>query len=407
MADKTIKGRLIQKHDVQSNWEKATNFVPLKGEIIIYDPDVNNENSRMKVGDGVHNVNELKFIESSKAEIANKATEADHATTADSATSADTLDGKHASDFALATDLNEVSELVGDTAVSEQIADAIAEVPSDVLIVTFGGNATNGFTADKTFEQIKEAYDNDKYIYALSSGIKLDLTNINASKAWFSGINLSGLLAYTLTITSENVVDFTSSSKSATQYAYGGVKAATKSDTDTVEAKIGTDGKLYVPTYPSLDGYATEEYTDTAIANLVNSAPETLDTLGEIATAMSENADVVEALEAAVGTKANASDLTAHTGNKSNPHGVTLAQLGVTATAAELNIMDGVTATTTELNYVDGVTSNIQAQLNGKAAASEVTALKSLVGDTAVATQISNAVAQKSAVQFITWGADD
>lgn len=48
------------------------------------------------------------------------------------------------------------------------------------------------------------------------------------------------------------------------------------------------------------------------------------------------------------------SDLTSHTGNKSNPHGVTLSQLGVTATS-------------TELNYVDGVTSNIQSQLDSKA----------------------------------------
>ena len=53
-------------------------------------------------------------------------------------------------------------------------------------------------------------------------------------------------------------------------------------------------------------------------------------------------------------SRAAQSDLTAHTGNQSNPHGVTLAQLGVTATA-------------TELNYVDGVTSNIQTQLNAKA----------------------------------------
>ena len=45
-----------------------------------------------------------------------------------------------------------------------------------------------------------------------------------------------------------------------------------------------------------------------------------------------------------------------------------LTNLGITATAAELNKMDGVTATTAELNYVDGVTSNIQTQLNGKAA---------------------------------------
>ena len=47
---------------------------------------------------------------------------------------------------------------------------------------------------------------------------------------------------------------------------------------------------------------------------------------------------------------------------------VSLADLGITATAAELNKLDGCTATVTELNYVDGVTSNIQTQLNGKAA---------------------------------------
>ena len=40
---------------------------------------------------------------------------------------------------------------------------------------------------------------------------------------------------------------------------------------------------------------------------------------------------------------------------------------GVTADAAELNILDGATLTTTELNYVDGVTSGIQGQLNLKA----------------------------------------
>lgn len=39
---------------------------------------------------------------------------------------------------------------------------------------------------------------------------------------------------------------------------------------------------------------------------------------------------------------------------------------GVTSTAAELNILDGVTATTAELNYVDGVTSAIQTQLDAK-----------------------------------------
>lgn len=58
--------------------------------------------------------------------------------------------------------------------------------------------------------------------------------------------------------------------------------------------------------------------------------------------------------------------------NKLSGATVTTAELnildGVTATAAEINTLDGITATVTELNYCDGVTSNIQTQLNGKAA---------------------------------------
>jgi len=44
----------------------------------------------------------------------------------------------------------------------------------------------------------------------------------------------------------------------------------------------------------------------------------------------------------------------------------TLADLSITSTATEINLLDGVTATTAELNYVDGVTSNIQTQLGTK-----------------------------------------
>ena len=46
---------------------------------------------------------------------------------------------------------------------------------------------------------------------------------------------------------------------------------------------------------------------------------------------------------------------------------------GVTADSGELNILDGATLSTTELNYVDGVTSSIQTQLDAKAALSGAT----------------------------------
>lgn len=59
-----------------------------------------------------------------------------------------------------------------------------------------------------------------------------------------------------------------------------------------------------------------------------------------------------------------------------------LADLGITATASEINVLDGITASTAELNYTDGVTSNIQTQLNAKAADNAVV---KLTGDQTVA----------------------
>ncbi len=56
-------------------------------------------------------------------------------------------------------------------------------------------------------------------------------------------------------------------------------------------------------------------YTDQKIADLIGGAPETLDTLKEVADAIEENEDIVEALHAAVGNKADQTELELHTGN--------------------------------------------------------------------------------------------
>lgn len=62
MAEKNIKSRIVHKHDVESNWNKATNFIPKQGEIIVYDIDSNHNYERIKIGDGVTNVNNLPFV---------------------------------------------------------------------------------------------------------------------------------------------------------------------------------------------------------------------------------------------------------------------------------------------------------------------------------------------------------
>ena len=62
MAEKVLNSRIQQKHDIEANWLKATNFVPKVGEIIVYDPDENYNYSRIKTGDGISNINILSFI---------------------------------------------------------------------------------------------------------------------------------------------------------------------------------------------------------------------------------------------------------------------------------------------------------------------------------------------------------
>lgn len=63
MANKNILSRIQHKHDTQANWEKAVNFIPLEGEIIVYDVDGTYSYSRIKIGDGATSVVDLPFTD--------------------------------------------------------------------------------------------------------------------------------------------------------------------------------------------------------------------------------------------------------------------------------------------------------------------------------------------------------
>ena len=51
------KGRIQHKHDTTENWNKAANFIPLQGEIIIY-----TDTNKLKIGNGINTVSELAYI---------------------------------------------------------------------------------------------------------------------------------------------------------------------------------------------------------------------------------------------------------------------------------------------------------------------------------------------------------
>ena len=66
MADQMLKTRIIHKHETEADWNKATNFIPLLGELIVYDSDSNYPYARIKIGDGETVVTELPFVGSSE-----------------------------------------------------------------------------------------------------------------------------------------------------------------------------------------------------------------------------------------------------------------------------------------------------------------------------------------------------
>lgn len=71
------------------------------------------------------------------------------------------------------------------------------------------------------------------------------------------------------------------------------------------------------------DVKADVTYVDQKVADLIGSAPDTLDTLAELSGALRDNKDIIKVLEDAISTKANASDIMAILATKANTSDVT------------------------------------------------------------------------------------
>jgi len=105
-------------------------------------------------------------------------------------------------------------------------------------------------------------------------------------------------------------------------------------------------------------------YVDAEVAGVVDSAPAALNTLNELAAALGDDANFSTTTSTALGNRLRV-DIN-NQGLTGTQQANAITNLGITATKAELNVLDGITATTTELNHTDGVTSNIQTQLDAK-----------------------------------------
>ena len=203
---------------------------------------------------------------------------------------ADTIDGKHASDFALATDVTALQTKIGDTAVSAQISAAINAIDHPV-------DSVNGKT---------------------------------------------------------------------------GAIVLTASDVGAMSADI---------VIPSIAGLATESYVDTKVANLIDSSPDTLNTLNELAAALGDDPNFATTVATQIGGKVDKIDGKYLSSNDyTNAEKTKLAGI---ETGANNTVVDSVLSSTS---------SN---PVQNKVVSAAISNLNTLVGDTSVASQISTAIAGK------------
>lgn len=147
MSEKNINSRIVHKHDVESNWNKAIAFIPKQGELIVYDADSTYSYERLKVGDGVTVVSSLPFVSSTndyttteKNKLAGIESGANK-TVVDSAlssTSTNPVQNK-----VVNAAISNLNTLVGDESVASQISSA---VENKVDKVDGKGLSTNDYT---------------------------------------------------------------------------------------------------------------------------------------------------------------------------------------------------------------------------------------------------------------------
>lgn len=410
MAEKTIKnGRIINKHDTEANWNKATGFIPYQGEVIVYDADEYYSYERFKIGDGVTVVTDLPFSSQQQADwnqndinavdyvknrthwaeeeyeeiltLDNQAfynymveTEgwAPHDTLINdnveytiivdgqSYTCTSYFDGANATtilgnstlQYPDTTPVYDVPFLIEHYATDEQpwmIAYSVSTFHADgqtnhkFEIKKKTGNTTIhpldekfipdtiARTADVQPKNLIVKYQEGSTTTVTHNSIQIaDAADAGVEVKFFDGLEYLSLLEYsreqyfavfyTDYYDSSNIlnikyvlIDNTNNVMMADTSKHN---VAFKTDLDKKQdkitgssgqyAKFNSNGKLVGA---ALDLTEAKEYTDTKIADLVNSAPETLDTLGELAAAFADNQDMVQTLNDAITNKADKADV--------------------------------------------------------------------------------------------------
>lgn len=162
-------------------------------------------------------------------------------------------------------------------------------------------------TIIEEYTKIYKNYDEKQ----LAAKEQVDKINATCNLKTYLGNQLfSELLTFKREDTYENK-NYSSDVVDEPSYTKSEVGLANADDTSDISKPVSTAQQT------AIDAAYTNanKYTDKKIADLIGSAPETMDTLEEVAAAIQENKNVEKALNESIGKKANQTELDTHTNN--------------------------------------------------------------------------------------------
>lgn len=364
-----LKIRSKQRYDTEANWS-SKNPVLLSGELAIS----SDKNGRYKVGDGTKRWSALEYagykigsnitdtngtLSITKTNVTNALgyTPPTKDTTYPVATQSEnglmpSTDKKKLDGIASGAEVNQNAfgkVVIGDTAIE-------ADSKIDTLTLVAGSNVTlspDDATDGITISSKDTIYTHPTYTSKISGLYKITVDGTGH------------VSAATVVAKSDITALGIPGSDTDTHYTSKNVVGSSTATSNTTTAL--TNGNVY------LNSVENGAVTSTHKISGSGATTVTTDTSGNIVISSTDNNTIYDAATSStLGLVKSGTDITVDSsGNvsvKDNSHNHTVSNISdLTATAAELNVLDGITASTAELNYVDGVTSNIQTQLNAKA----------------------------------------
>lgn len=401
-----IKTRIIHKHDLEANWNKAEGFVPKQGEIIIYDiEDGNYSYERIKIGDGKTPVTLLPFttkelvaganITLTPNTIGDKITIVAKDTTYQNATTTSAGLMSAADKVNLNNSIDKIENKVdkeegkglstNDYTTTEKnklagIATGATKVLVDSTITSESTNAVQSgavYTAlsNKVSKEEGKSLTSNDFTDAYVSKLDTISTGAEVNQNAFSNITI-GSTTITADTKTDTLTLVAGTNITLTPDATNDKITITATDTKlALDTNLNTSGKAADAKVVG-DKFTTleEQITDIdgevislkKVVDIVAEDPNdtTLDRISEIVDYIQDNKELIDSITinkqntiTGAATTITSSDLTASRVLISDSNGKIAASSSVT---------------TTELGYLDGVTSSIQNQLDNKLGTTEL-----------------------------------